>query len=101
MSLRYENIADAVNYTYALVLKVLSSLTPFERSSDNFHPQSDKQVSRESTKNASTTWLPYALIDQVLSAADGQMSTPPNLPELRTAINNRVKRMQKFSQNVS
>ncbi|KAF8974708.1 nucleoporin Nup120/160-domain-containing protein [Flammula alnicola] len=83
ISLRYENIADAVNYTYALVLK------------------SDKQLAREATKDASVSWLPYALIDQVLIAADALMSPPPNLSQLRTTINNRVKRMQKFSQNVS
>ncbi|KAF9535022.1 nucleoporin Nup120/160-domain-containing protein [Crepidotus variabilis] len=83
ISLRYENIADAVNYTYALILK------------------SDKNVARETAKNAATTWLPYALIDQVLSAGDAQMKQPPNLTELRTEVNNRVKRMQKFSQNVA
>ncbi|KAF8204833.1 nucleoporin Nup120/160-domain-containing protein [Pholiota molesta] len=83
ISLRYENIADAVNYTYALLLK------------------SDKQLSREATKQASASWLPYALIDQVLIAADTLMNPPGNLSQLRAAINARVKRMQKFSQNVS
>ncbi|CAA7259487.1 unnamed protein product [Cyclocybe aegerita] len=82
VSLRYEIIADAVNYTYALVLK------------------SDKQLTRETSKNASTSWLPYGLIDQVLVAADSQMNPPSHLSELRTAINNRVKRVQKLSQNV-
>jgi nuclear pore complex protein Nup160 len=82
ISLRYENITDAVNYTNALVLK------------------SDKQLPRDTIKSASTSWLPYALIDQVLIAADAQMNPPLNLGQLRTMINNRVKRMQKFSQKV-
>ncbi|KAH9482452.1 Nuclear pore complex protein Nup160 [Psilocybe cubensis] len=83
ISLKYENIADAVNFTYALVLK------------------SDKHVSRESSRDASSTWLPYALIDQVLIAADAQITHPQHLTQLKTALNNRIKRMQKFSQNVS
>ncbi len=62
---------------------------------------SDKQLGREATKEASASWLPYALIDQVLIAADTLMDAPANLAQLRAAINNRVKRMQKLSQNVS
>ncbi|KDR83495.1 hypothetical protein GALMADRAFT_55353 [Galerina marginata CBS 339.88] len=83
ISLRYESIEDAVNFTYAHVLK------------------SDKQLSRETYKNASSTWLPYALIDQVLTAADAQMNHPLNLQPLRVAISNRIKRVQKSSQNIS
>ncbi|KAF9481999.1 hypothetical protein BDN70DRAFT_875624 [Pholiota conissans] len=83
ISLRYENIADAVNYTYALLLK------------------SDRQLGREAAKDSSASWLPYALIDQVLIAADAVMNPPINLSQLRAAINARVKRMQKYSQNVS
>jgi nuclear pore complex protein Nup160 len=77
VSLRYENINDAVNYTLAFILK------------------SDKYLARDPSKNASTSWLPYSLIDQVLLAADSQMNPPAGLPELRTAINNHLKRMQK------
>ncbi|KAF9057494.1 nucleoporin Nup120/160-domain-containing protein [Panaeolus papilionaceus] len=81
ISLRYDNIADAVNYAYSLVLK------------------SEKQLGRQTSRNASTTWLPYSLIDQVLTTADAQIQPPQFTAELRTAVNNRVKRMQKLSQN--
>ncbi|KAF8165109.1 nucleoporin Nup120/160-domain-containing protein [Crassisporium funariophilum] len=80
ISLRYENIEDAVNYGLALIRK------------------SEKKLARDPSKNASTSWMPYALLDQVLVAADGQMNPPPHLTELKTAINNRVKSMQKSSQ---
>ncbi|KAF9569446.1 hypothetical protein CPC08DRAFT_678255 [Agrocybe pediades] len=79
ISLKYENLTDAVNFAYALILK------------------SDKQLSRETFKDASTTWLPYALIDQVLTAADAQMNPPQNLIPLRTTINDRIRRVQKLS----
>ncbi|KAF8914143.1 nucleoporin Nup120/160-domain-containing protein [Gymnopilus junonius] len=83
ISLRYENVEDAVNFSYALVLN------------------SDKKLSREAFKDASSSWLPYNLIDQVLTAADAQMNAPSNLQPLRTALNNRIKRIQKLSQGVS
>jgi len=82
VSLRYENITDAVNYTLAFILK------------------SDKHLARDPSKNASSCWLPYSLIDQVLVAADGQINAPSSLPELKTALNTHVKRMQKSSQRV-
>lgn len=99
--MRYENIADAVNYTYALVLRASRPLCALIYLGADYLLQSDKQLGREATKEASASWLPYALIDQVLIAADTLMDAPANLAQLRAAINNRVKRMQKLSQNVS
>ncbi|PPR02464.1 hypothetical protein CVT24_002013 [Panaeolus cyanescens] len=71
ISLRYENISDA----------------------------SEKQLGRQMSRNASTTWLPYSLIDQVLMAADAQIHPPALTSELKTAVNTRVKRMQKLCQS--
>ncbi|TFK43307.1 nucleoporin Nup120/160-domain-containing protein [Crucibulum laeve] len=80
VSLRYENLEDAVNYTLSLIRK------------------SDARLAREPTKNASATWLPYTLIDQVLVAATAQDKPPSRLSELRMEVTNRMKRVQKFSQ---
>jgi len=79
ISLRYENLEDAIEYTLSLIRK------------------SDAQLARDAPQNACATWLPYTLIDQVLIAA-AQAASTPRLSALRTEISNRVKRMQKLSQ---
>ncbi|KAF5387735.1 hypothetical protein D9615_000062 [Tricholomella constricta] len=79
ISLRYENLEAAIEYTLSLIRK------------------SDARVARDAPQNACSTWLPYTLIDQVLIAA-GQVSSTPRLSALRSEISGRVKRMQKLSQ---
>ena len=60
--------------------------------------QSDQRLAREPNPgNASSTWLPYALVDQVIVAASSLTKPPPNLPQLRTEMTNRIKRVQRLS----
>ncbi|KAF9008833.1 nucleoporin Nup120/160-domain-containing protein [Cyathus striatus] len=80
VSLRYENLEAAVSYALNLIRK------------------SDARLSRESTRNASVTWLPYSLLDQVLIAASTHDKPPPRLSELRSEISSRVRRVQKYTQ---
>ncbi|KAF6762913.1 nucleoporin Nup120/160-domain-containing protein [Ephemerocybe angulata] len=80
LSLRYENIDDAVSYLLNMLRK------------------SDRRLAREpSPGNASSTWLPYTLVDQVMVAASAQIKTPPLLAQLRAEIGTRMKRVQKLS----
>ncbi|KAF8076014.1 nucleoporin Nup120/160-domain-containing protein [Lyophyllum atratum] len=79
ISLRYENLDDAIEYTLSLIRK------------------SDARLARDAPQNACSTWLPYTLIDQVLIAA-AQAPSTPKLSVLRSEISNWVKRMQKLSQ---
>lgn len=84
VSLRYENVDDAVMHALALLRK------------------SDAALQQDSSlQNSSSTWFPYALIDQVLTAAAAQDAPPPHLPLLRTEITSRIKRLQKSIQTVS
>jgi len=59
--------------------------------------QSDKLLSQDPSQNASTTWLPYTLIDQVLVTADNLPTSFEHLADLKTAVMNRIKRMEKMS----
>ncbi|KAJ8523440.1 hypothetical protein ONZ45_g87 [Pleurotus djamor] len=77
--LRFENIGDAVQSALTLILKV------------------DSRLGRESKLQASMSWLPYSLIDQVVAAAESQLRTLPKLAELKTATASRVQRMQRMS----
>lgn len=65
------------------------------------YTQSDKRLTQEQPKNASATWLPYTLIDQVILAAESQADLPPRgislRNELRTEIVNRLKRVHALS----
>ncbi|KAJ4472069.1 nucleoporin Nup120/160-domain-containing protein [Lentinula aciculospora] len=79
ISLRFGNLDQAVDHTLSLIRKT------------------DKQPSRETSKNAASMWLPYTLIDQVLVNGMAQEPSPPRLSELRMEVINRVKRMQKLS----
>ena len=59
-------------------------------------------LARGPSQQASSTWLPYSLIDQVLVAAASREKLSPRAEslrqELQTNIDNRTKRMQKLSQ---
>ncbi|KAJ3777455.1 nucleoporin Nup120/160-domain-containing protein [Lentinula raphanica] len=79
INLRYGNLEQAVDHTLSLIRKI------------------DRRLAREIPKNAASTWLPYALIDQVLVSGMAQEPSPPRLSELRMEVTNRVKRMQKLS----
>ncbi|KAG2013470.1 hypothetical protein CC2G_010381 [Coprinopsis cinerea AmutBmut pab1-1] len=80
LALRYENVDDAVSYSLSMLKK------------------SDAQLSREPSRHASLTWLPYALFDQVIGAASALPKAPPLLTQLQNEVNNRLKRVQKLSQ---
>ncbi|KAF8227965.1 hypothetical protein L208DRAFT_1490549 [Tricholoma matsutake] len=73
--LRYENFEQAIEHTLSLMRK------------------SDTHLSR----NASSTWLPYTSIDQVLIAATAQDPANPGLSNLRSEITSRMKRIEKLS----
>jgi len=77
-SLRFGNLDQAIDQTLSYIQKI------------------DAQLTRETPKNAASTWLPYTLIDQVLLAGMAQEPSPSRLSELRMEVTNRVKRMQKF-----
>lgn len=59
-------------------------------------------LARGPSQQASSTWLPYSLIDQVLVAAASREKLSPRAEslrqELQTNVDNRTKRMQKLSQ---
>lgn len=59
-------------------------------------------LARGPSQQASSTWLPYSLIDQVLVVAASREKLSPRAEslrqELQTNIDNRTKRMQKLSQ---
>ncbi|KAH6915289.1 nucleoporin Nup120/160-domain-containing protein [Coprinopsis sp. MPI-PUGE-AT-0042] len=78
LALRYEKIEDAVSYSLSILHK------------------SDAQLARQTGRQASTTWLPYALIDQVIVAASSETKPPARLAQLRTEIGNRLKRLQQL-----
>ncbi|TFK29339.1 hypothetical protein FA15DRAFT_610509 [Coprinopsis marcescibilis] len=80
LALRYDNIDDAVSYSLSLLKK------------------SDARLARESSQNASLTWFPYALVDQVIGAASSSPMTHLLLPKLQSDLNSRLKRVHKLSQ---
>ncbi|KAG6885255.1 hypothetical protein C0993_004112 [Termitomyces sp. T159_Od127] len=80
ISLRYDNLEAAIEHTLSLIRK------------------SDSRLAREAPENACSTWLPYTLIDQVLTAANQAATSTPKLSTLRSVISSRIKRMQKLSQ---
>jgi hypothetical protein len=63
--------------------------------------QTDGRLARDPANYASSTWLPYTLIDQVL-VATSQTDSSPRIKALRQQldkeINGHVKRVQKLSQ---
>ncbi|KAF7301595.1 hypothetical protein MIND_00725000 [Mycena indigotica] len=61
--------------------------------------KADSRLSRDTTKHAASTWLPYTLIDQVLVAAAGLEPPPPGLSQLRVQLDNRLKRMQRLTKS--
>ncbi|KAF7980886.1 hypothetical protein HWV62_36059 [Athelia sp. TMB] len=83
-TLRFEVLELALEYTTMLIQKT------------------DERLARGPPQNAASTWLPYALIDQVVAAADSdsQLSSRGKdlLQSLRTDVSNRTKRMGKLSQ---
>ncbi|EGO01552.1 hypothetical protein SERLA73DRAFT_158827 [Serpula lacrymans var. lacrymans S7.3] len=85
-SLRFEIFEGALEQTLSLVRK------------------SDARLARDPPKTASSTWLPYTLIDQVLIAAASQNDLSSRgqalQRELQKEISNRVKRMQKANQSL-
>ncbi|KAK0206120.1 nucleoporin Nup120/160-domain-containing protein [Desarmillaria ectypa] len=79
INLRYENFSRAIDHTLSLIRK------------------EDARLARDPPKNTSATWLPYAIIDQVIIAAAEQEVEIPQLSVLRSEVANRMKRMQKLS----
>lgn len=79
INLRYENFGRAIDHTLSLIHK------------------EDARLALDPPKNASATWLPYAIIDQVIIAAAEQEVEPPRLSDLRSEVSSRMKRMQKLS----
>jgi len=81
--LRYDILEQALEYSMSLI------------------HTTDARLARSPPQNSSSTWLPYALIDQVLAATaseDKLSSRARSLrQELQADIANRVKRMQKLS----
>ncbi|PFH52564.1 hypothetical protein AMATHDRAFT_74048 [Amanita thiersii Skay4041] len=77
-SLRYENYADAVGYSLSITRKAHSSI-------------------RDSSQNASLTWLPYTLLDQVLAASKSLERPPAGLNELELELSNYVKRVERMT----
>ncbi|KAJ7067941.1 nucleoporin Nup120/160-domain-containing protein [Mycena amicta] len=61
--------------------------------------KADARLSRDSANHAASTWLPYTLIDQVLVAAAGLNPPPSGLPQLRSQLDNRLKRMQRLTKS--
>jgi len=64
--------------------------------------KANASLARTSLQRASTTWLPYNLIDTVIDAARSHKNLKPEthnqLGELQSQIASRVKRVQKSSQ---
>jgi len=83
-SLRYDVIEQALEQTMSLVRKT------------------DARLARSPPQNSSSTWLPYALIDQVLATAASEENPSSRvqslLRELQTDLANRTKRLHKLSQ---
>lgn len=79
INLRYENFNRAIDHTLSLIRK------------------EEARLARDPPKNTSATWLPYAIIDQVIVAAAEQDVEPPHLSVLRSEVASRMKRMQKLS----
>jgi hypothetical protein len=73
----------------------------FLQTSANIRLQDDARLARANPKHASSTWLPYSLIDQVLAAAAETTGLPTGCEalekNLRAELLNRAKRMQKSS----
>ncbi|KDQ64994.1 hypothetical protein JAAARDRAFT_167821 [Jaapia argillacea MUCL 33604] len=81
--LRYEMMELALEYSLSLLRKV------------------ELGLARNPPKGSLTTWLPYPLIDQVLTAAKAEDGSSVHTQSLRDAlqleVGNHVKRMQKLS----
>jgi nuclear pore complex protein Nup160 len=62
--------------------------------------QTESQLARDPPQNASATWLPYALLDQVLAVTREQSDLSARARtlqgDLETEISNHVRRMQKL-----
>jgi len=82
--LQYDILEQALEYTMSLIRRA------------------DARLARGPPQNSSSTWLPYALIDQVLAAAvsEDNVSSRARIlwQELQADITNRPKRMQRLSQ---
>ncbi|KAF8900015.1 nucleoporin Nup120/160-domain-containing protein [Mucidula mucida] len=79
INLRYGNFGQAIEHTLSMIHK------------------EEARLARDPPKNAGSTWLPYATIDQVLIAAAEQDVVDPQLAQLRTEISARMKRVEKLS----
>ncbi|KIL68186.1 hypothetical protein M378DRAFT_72126 [Amanita muscaria Koide BX008] len=82
-SLRYEKHADAIEYSLSLIRKCNAKLT------------------RDPPRNASTTWLPYTLIDQVLATSKSLERLPTHLSALEKELSDYVRRIQKMADSRS
>ena len=69
---------------------------------DTSEPQDNTKLSVEQPRTPSSTWLPYTLIDQLLLAASSQENASSRIQtlqsDLRTEISNRMKRVQRLTQ---
>ncbi|KAJ7283368.1 nucleoporin Nup120/160-domain-containing protein [Mycena rebaudengoi] len=83
VNLRYENFDQCISHALSLIQKA------------------DTRLSRDPVKHATSTWLPYTLIDQVLVAATALGSPPAGLAQLRSEIMNRPKKLEKLSSNLT
>ncbi|KAF8639895.1 hypothetical protein AX17_001147 [Amanita inopinata Kibby_2008] len=77
-SMRYENHGDAIEYSLSLLRKINTKLI------------------RETPQNASSTWLPYTLLDQVLAASKSLEQPPPSVLKFERELLNHVKRVHKL-----
>ncbi|EKM59586.1 uncharacterized protein PHACADRAFT_87488 [Phanerochaete carnosa HHB-10118-sp] len=81
--LRYEIMDAALSYTIAMIQK------------------DDSRLARGQPRSAASTWLPYALIDQVLLAAESQDALSVRVQDLRkqlrTVISTRMKHVDKLA----
>ncbi|KAI0038000.1 hypothetical protein FA95DRAFT_1684755 [Auriscalpium vulgare] len=63
--------------------------------------KTDKRLARDPPKTATSTWLPYTLIDQILVVTGQSTDAPARVGSLRrdlqTEVSNRTRRMQKLS----
>ncbi|KAI0317893.1 hypothetical protein OF83DRAFT_1171570 [Amylostereum chailletii] len=84
-AMRYDMLEFSLEQTLALIRKT------------------DQRLAQEPQKSTMSTWLPYALIDQLLVATAEQRISPraeKMRRDLHTDVSNRTKRMQRLSKEV-
>ncbi|KAF8631128.1 hypothetical protein AX15_002475 [Amanita polypyramis BW_CC] len=79
VSLSCEKYADAIEHSLSLIRKC------------------NDKVIRDPPQNASTTWLPYTLLDQVLMTSKSLEKSPAHLSNLEKELSDYIRRIQKLS----